>query len=226
MRGASLSFLAFLGAIITCGGEKTATTTPPGSDPASPCPSGYPYCPTLDACLLPGRTCPPVGDAGPGAPGSFGGGGAPSADAATVFSGADYLEAGPLPLASTPNQIRCGQATCSATNQYCCSGMGGSGNGSGFETCSDKFCPLRRECDETADCVGNEVCCYEVVAAPPPILAASCVPRSQCNFEGDLWVACATQADCAAVGAPPCVAQQCGTTTIQSCGPITRSKCR
>lgn len=102
--------------------------------------------------------------------------------------------------------------------------MGGSGNGSGFVTCNATFCPMRRECDEPSDCLGDDVCCFSVVASPPPIMASSCVPPDQCGYE-HTYLGCATQADCEANNAPPCVSQPCGGGDIQTCGPITRSSC-
>jgi hypothetical protein len=165
--------------------------------------------------------CPPTPDAGT----VDDAGSLPGVDAPEPGRGAPGTsDAPPLRLPSTPGMVRCGNAMCDAVNAYCCSGAGGSGGG-GFETCSPTFCGYRRECDETADCVGTEVCCYSVVASPPAILASSCVQRDQCAYDGS-WIACGTQEDCSSVGAPPCVAQSCGGATLQSFCPITRSACR
>lgn len=134
------------------------------------------------------------------------------------------------PQESTPNQIRCGNALCDVVSEYCCTGGGvgptGSGGGNGrFENCSTTFCGYRRECDETADCVGTEVCCYSVVASPPAVLASACQQPAQCAFDG-YWLGCGSQDDCTAAGAPDCVAQACGGQVVQTCGPITRSACK
>jgi len=209
-----------LGGIVFCGGQKS------GDNHSGPCPEGYPYCATLDACLLPGKSCPPAVDAAT----VNDVGSAPGIDAASGAEegGSDAFaqpDAPPLPLPPTPNQVRCGSALCDATKEYCCAGAGGSGGGGPFETCGSAFCGFRRECDETADCVGTEVCCYSVFASPPPILGSRCVQRSECGISG-YWFGCGTQADCSAVGAPACVAQECGGATIQTCGPVTRSACR
>ncbi len=149
-----------------------------------------------------------------------------------------------LPQPSTPGMTRCGGAMCDSQSQICCSGMagsgvggsdgggsdggapgvGGSGTSAGFESCSSTFCPFRRECDETADCVGTEVCCFSVFASPPAILGSTCQQPANCAFDG-YWLGCGSQDDCEAADAPPCVAQLCGGQTIQTCGPITRSAC-
>jgi hypothetical protein len=154
-------------------------------------------------------------------------GGSPAAQGGGGFNqgagGFDY-DAQPLAYGPTPGQIRCGNKFCNSDTENCCSGMAGSGNGSGFENCVAGFCPYRRECDETADCVGNEVCCYEL--AGPGDLSASCVPPSQCPVGNGLWIACSAQADCDKMNAPPCVAQQCLGSTVQTCGPITRVYCK
>jgi hypothetical protein len=203
-------------------------STQGGSDATGECPTGYPYCPTIDACLLPGRVCPaddddnsggtaPIDDPAPGISGSGGVGG-------SISSGGQPTT-GELSQEPTPGMIRCGDSLCDSYTQYCCSGLGGSGSGSGFETCSDSFCSARRECDETSDCVGTEVCCFSVISSPPPILAATCQQPEQCGYDGS-YIGCGSQADCDAAGAPDCVAQPCGGATIQTCGPITRSFCK
>jgi hypothetical protein len=204
--------VALLLCTFSCGESKRNTTDGAQSsdEPSDQCPEGYPYCAALDACLLPGRTCPNEGAGGAGAAG-MSDGGRPALPE--------------LPQETTPGQIRCGGAMCESYTEYCCSGAGGNGNGSGFESCSSSSCPLRRECDETADCVGTEVCCFSVVASPPPVLASSCEEPEQCAFDG-YWIGCGSQADCDAIGAPGCVAQPCGDQTIQTCGPITRSACK
>jgi hypothetical protein len=126
-----------------------------------------------------------------------------------------------LPLAPTPNQIRCGAATCPVETDYCCSSADDT-----FDLCSPTFCGVRRECDETADCLPGEVCCYRVFLSPPPAVGSTCVPKGQCSFEGLTWIACSSQSDCQAEGAPACVAQQCRSATLQTCGPITRTDCK
>jgi hypothetical protein len=154
-----------------------------------------------------------------------------------------------LPQEPTPGNIRCGSQMCDAQSQLCCSGMAGSGVGgggvggsgmagsgvaglgtggssigTGFESCSTAICPYRRECDEPADCVGTEVCCFHVVASPPSVLASSCEQPEQCAFDG-YWLGCGSHEDCDAAGAPDCVAQNCKGETIQTCGPISRTAC-
>jgi hypothetical protein len=88
-----------------------------------------------------------------------------------------------LPLGSTPNQIRCGDSLC-AINAYCCLSTqdGSLATGVTFDSCRDSFCPLRRECDETADCNAGQICCYSVVTGPPvqtcgPIVRSACKNR-------------------------------------------------
>ena len=217
---------ALLGSVVACGGVSTldgstSNTPSAGATSQAGCPAGYPYCATLDACLLPDHSCPPVamsepGDAGPAAGGNTS---SEDPDAAPPNSA--------LPLPSTPDKIRCGADLCDAVNGYCCSDIQSSSNFSGatFDTCSATFCPFRRECDETADCTSGEVCCYSVVASPPAVLASSCVPSGECAYDG-AWVACGSQADCSNAGAPPCMAQQCAGATLQACGPISHFACK
>jgi hypothetical protein len=231
MRSVRAAWLILTVCLINCGGEskKAASRSSGGvggDEPksgqmeSSGCPEGFPYCPTLDACLLPGRVCPASAGTG-GGPESKPTAGGASGDAP------DDPDLPPLPLPSTPAQIRCGQSVCDSETEYCCSGSGGSsvGGGSGFETCSATACPYRRECDETADCVGTEICCYSVVASPPAVLAGSCLQPAACAFDG-YWQACGSQADCAATSRPACVAQDCAGATLQTCGSITRSVCK
>lgn len=246
-----LAWSGILVGLVACGGQNHRSSgsggSPSGDSTADACPTGYPYCASIDACLLPGRVCPsespgdgedhtdpppqaasgsgPGGGPGLGFGGSAGaafGGSAGSSDGGSQSGGGQSTE---LAYPSTPGSIRCGDALCDAATQYCCSGMGGSGNGSGFETCSDTFCPERRACDEPSDCVGTEVCCFSVVSSPPPILASYCAQPQECAFPG-IYLGCGSQADCDALGAPDCVAQPCGGGTLQTCGPITRDLCK
>jgi hypothetical protein len=189
-----------------------------------------------------------VGDGGISAGGSSGDGATNTGGSAAGSGAGAGGETGgaptdpDLPQDPTPGRIRCGTTTCDAATALCCSGMagsgmggsgaggsgvsgsGGSGIGTGFESCSPTFCPYRRECDEPADCVGIEVCCFSVVASPPAILASSCQQPENCAFDG-YWLGCGSQDDCDAAEAPDCVAQVCAGQTIQTCGPITRSAC-
>lgn len=166
-----------------------------------------------------------TGGMGPDSGGtSSGEGGAGDAGSATGGTGAASGGNAPMLDDPTPGQTRCGGTLCDSSSEYCCSGMAGSGGGTGFEMCSATFCPFRRECDEPSDCVGGDVCCYSVFMSPPPIMGARCIPAAECMSDYD-WLGCATQADCEAQGAPACVSQPCGGGTIQTCGPVRRSSC-
>ena len=239
MRFPKPVYAGLLAGVITCGGQNSRTQQGPGiagngneggGGDGSRCPQGYPYCPTIDACLLPGRECPPADDDEPnGVPGAGGSdtvGALGGSDGEVGAAGKGEVNVGGQPGGlssvlwdSTPGQIRCGNDLCDSFNEYCCASSDGV-----FDTCSGPFCPLRRECDEQSDCLGDDVCCYSAVQSPPVIMAGICEPAGQCVYD-QTWLACGSQADCEALGAPPCVSQPCGRGTMQTCGPITRSFC-
>src|SRR5687768_8452313 len=141
-------WLVLLTGVVTCGGQNSRQTESSAGTGASAgragngsgaskagsgCPDGYPYCATLDACLLPGRECPsgdpPAGGSDAGEDAAQGG----AIGDVPVQPGGGLSSTLEEP---TPGQIRCGNGLCDSFDEYCCSGMGGSGNGSGFETCS------------------------------------------------------------------------------------------
>ncbi len=180
---------------------------------------------------------PGSGGAGDGAGGSGGGSGGAGDGSGGAGTGGTVLEVdggtsdvpqeiAAAPITSTPNRINCGGTWCDATKAYCCNtGAGGVGGNATFNSCRVDFCPYRRECDETADCVAGEVCCFSVFSSPPPTLGSTCVPAAQCGLAGTNWFGCGSDADCTAVGAPGCVSQDCGGANVQTCGPLSRHVC-
>jgi hypothetical protein len=237
--------------LVMCGGTSERTRSNDGPSAARGAMSGQ----AGDRSSNAGGSGGSIGRGGIGNAGSLGGGATHTGGSAPEDGAGMGGEAGnapphpDLPQDPTPGRIRCGSTTCDAQSQLCCSGMagsgvggaspadsgagglsasgsgaGGSGIGTGFESCSPTFCPYRRECDEPADCIGTEVCCFHVVASPPAVLASSCQQPEMCAFDG-YWLGCGSQDDCAAAGAPDCVAQVCKGQTIQTCGPITRTAC-
>ena len=209
---------ALLGASLACGGRSSS------SHETEPCPVGFGRCTTDGPCVPIGMGCPGAEDAST-ADGSLP---RPNSVTATVASGATGAGGASTPVLQppTPNAIRCGGRTCDATKEYCCTsgGNGGAGGGGTFNTCSPTFCPQRRECDETADCLGTDVCCFSVVSSPPPVLASHCAPRGECGSDY-AWIGCGSQEDCTALGAPECVAQTCRGSHVQTCGPVRRTSC-
>ena len=131
-----------------------------------------------------------------------------------------------LPLASTPKRIRCGPSVCNIDASCCLSRPDPSELSPTLTACSNDFCSMRRECDQTADCGQGQICCYSVVSSPPAVVGSYCTVPANCGGGTPSWVACGTQADCSNLGAPPCMAQQCAGTIVQACGPIPYSACR
>lgn len=164
-----------------------------------------------------------------------GGARTPLTDAAPVesSSGADtpiYLDGALLP--PTPGQIRCGSITCSDGDQ-CCLREKGSPASNGCDSRSKSTChgtQSARVCDQTADCYTGETCCWFITATPPATIGSGCYPSTNGSVNPDClgkreWIACGSDDDCLAIGAPPCVAQRCRGDILQSCGPIPSEFC-
>lgn len=159
-----------------------------------------------------------------------GGGRTPLADAAAAASGSggdDQASWDGGLLASTPGRVRCGSITCGYGDKCCLRDEGRPAS----KGCTrlDDTChgPRGRVCDETADCAPGEICCWGVFTSPPPSISSYCVPSTDGKVTCDRndFVACGSDDDCRAVGAPACVAQQCRADILQSCGLMPSSYC-
>ena len=133
---------------------------------------------------------------------------------------------------STPGAIRCGNGTCAAGTEECCLRSDGvpASNGCGSRgnvTCNGT--QTVRRCDEAADCNQGELCCLSVFTSPPAILGSTCTSASnpdaveECQADGA--VGCGSDADCDALGLPPCVAQLCRGDILQTCGRLPSNLC-
>jgi hypothetical protein len=225
--------LASLGVAVivayACGGETKQSCS-------GPCGAGYVFCPAANVWVAQGSACPEGtgGGAGSEGPVVVGRGGDALdvvVDAAAPEPGATdaappTIVDGALVYGPSPNEVRCGSTTCNVLHEFCCESPGNGAGGFGpFVSCGSA-CGPHRECDETADCVGDQICCMSVIASPPPVLGAYCTAPHNCAGEGS-WIACNSQDDCTAAGvSAPCTAQLCGQTVVQSCGPISHSACR
>lgn len=135
-------------------------------------------------------------------------------------------------LASTPDQIRCGSITCGYGDQ-CCLRREGSPASNACDSRSKGTCngtQGTRVCDETADCYPGENCCWNIISTPPATIGSGCYPSANGSVNPDCigkrqWIACGSDDDCHAAGAPPCFAQRCRGDILQSCGPIPSEFC-
>lgn len=130
-------------------------------------------------------------------------------------------------LASTPGRVRCGLITCSYGEQCCLRQEGRPGSDGCAPLNGTCHGPARRVCDETADCAPGEICCWAVLSSPPPSIGSYCIPSmdGETNCNRNDFVACGSNDECRAVGAPDCVAQQCRADILQSCGLMPSSYC-
>jgi hypothetical protein len=128
-------------------------------------------------------------------------------------------------LASTPGQVRCGPLTC-GQGQECCLRKEGrpASDGCSSPGSSGATACYWRKCDESGDCAAGEFCYWIVLTSPPPTLGSYCVLSPDASA-GSGYVACGSDEDCRAVGAPPCVAQRCRGDILQSCGRMPSEKC-
>jgi hypothetical protein len=131
-----------------------------------------------------------------------------------------------VPLRTTPKRMSCGDRVCDMDAHCCLSRPNESDQSPTLTSCSRSFCSMRRECDESADCVSGEICCYSVVSSPPSVLGSYCGLRAKCGVDAESWIACGKPQDCSNVDAPACVAQKCAGTIVQACGQIPRAACR
>jgi hypothetical protein len=132
------------------------------------------------------------------------------------------------PLAATPGQVRCGSITCGVGDK-CCLRQEGRPASNGCALLNDTCHGTQdtRVCDETADCAPGEICCLGVFSDPPPTIGSYCVPSTdgKASCDRNDFVACGSDDDCRAVGAPSCVAQRCRADILQSCGLMPSSYC-
>ena len=126
------------------------------------------------------------------------------------------VDAGPpeggLPT-TDPGSVRCNGATCAAINHFCC-------DQSGAESCLAKPIPgacagFTRECDEKADCIGQNVCCI------PPNASIKVAYNTRCeancgNNDPFSYQVCKTSAEC--LNGMACIGQPCLGTVIYTCG--------
>ncbi len=149
-----------------------------------------------------------------GAGGGGGGGGGGKVDAGSVGSGA--VEGG-API--NAGKVGCGVTPgCDLSTSTCCVlGDGGAAcmSGTGAACPSLGGDPVKRSCDETSDCPGGEICCWEIVNNTA--IGSSC--HADCGGNGGRRAqACKQQSECkngtcdiraCSVGGP-----------IESCGPL------
>ena len=135
-------------------------------------------------------------------------------------------------LPPTPGLVRCGEIVCADGYQCCVREERGDPASIGCDRRPSTVCDGssgRRECDETADCGQDELCCWGVVYRPPATLASYCYSPSTGGGATSCppldLIGCGSEADCDAVGAPACVAQQCRGDIIQTCGYIPSDSC-
>jgi hypothetical protein len=119
-----------------------------------------------------------------------------------------------------PGNVRCGGDTCGPAD-HCCVTTGGVPASNG---CASRYATLCngtqvvRDCDQSADCHPDEVCCLEAVSGLS--VGAYCTQRDATTggCPTGMYVGCASDADCTALAAPACVAQACGADVLQTCG--------
>jgi hypothetical protein len=137
-------------------------------------------------------------------------------------------EGGLLP--PTPRRVRCGATVCAEGYECCLRDDEGSPAAIGCDWRSNAGCiNWPRTCDETADCGPGELCCWFVSHSSPQTWASFCrnvgPGRTATSCSVTNGIGCSSDADCTAVGAPPCVAQRCRGDIIQTCGPLQDSSC-
>jgi hypothetical protein len=128
-------------------------------------------------------------------------------------------------LPSTPGQIRCGSITCGYGYQ-CCVRTFGNPASDGCDDRAKSACrhdEYVRTCDEAADCYPGERCCWLVQGGPAFVSYCTSAAEPSCAT-GDT-VACGSDDDCRAAGAPSCVAQRCRGDILQSCGALPSQYC-
>jgi hypothetical protein len=135
-------------------------------------------------------------------------------------------------LPPTPGLVRCGEIVCAEGYECCVREGRGDPASIGCDARSNATCngsAGRRKCDETADCGQGELCCWVVVHSPPATLASYCYSPgaglAATNCPSLDSAGCGSEADCDAIGAPACVAQQCRGDIIQTCGYIPSESC-
>jgi hypothetical protein len=135
-------------------------------------------------------------------------------------------------LGPTPGLVRCRETVCTEGYQCCVREGRGDPPSIGCDRRPSAVCngsSGRRECDETADCGPGELCCWEMAYSPPPTMVSYCYSPgaglAATNCPPMHLIGCGSEADCDAVGAPACVAQQCRGDIIQTCGYIPSDSC-
>jgi hypothetical protein len=141
-------------------------------------------------------------------------GNAPPADAALDGSTPDGAAAagdgGPV-----AGRIACGATTCATASQFCCAMLDGGASCQANEGACVALGGVQRQCEKTADCPANNVCCYEFTSIP----ATTGCHANDCNGGGGMRVeACRSQSDCTTgtCSTHTCVAGG----SIQSCAPF------
>jgi hypothetical protein len=185
----------------TRGGDNSDTGAgDPGAGDAGSGDSGV--TPALDGSAA-GEAQAPIGDdatapANDGAAG-IGPDGSPLGDGA----GADGPVAG---------RIACGAATCATSAQFCCAQLDGGASCQSSEPACAALAGVQRQCEKTADCPANNVCCYEFSSIP----ATTSCHANDCNGGNGMRVeACRSQSDCTT---GTCATRTClAGGSIQSC---------
>jgi hypothetical protein len=131
-------------------------------------------------------------------------------------SGAVQVEAG-ADAGSNPNYVSCGASDCDVGDSgstFCCARSdGGKSCDTSAQQCSRDAGNVRFECDEAADCAGNDMCCLVQGGADGLGGAAGC--QVQCNAT-EIHL-CKTDADCGSGGACAPVSCYGGTRTFMAC---------
>lgn len=131
-------------------------------------------------------------------------------------------------LPPTPGLVRCGEIVCAEGYECCVRESRGDPPSNGCDSPpSGAFCngsQGTRRCDETADCGSGELCFWETEGIPQT-LTSFCQGAVFLGAWDYSRIGCGSEADCDAVGAPACVAQQCRGDIIQTCGYIPSDMC-
>ena len=105
------------------------------------------------------------------------------------IDGAAIADGGLVP---DPGLLQCGASVCATATQLCCIADNGSvGCVAGSSSCAG----LERECDEAADCAGDDRCCVPMTARVFPAYRTQCAPGCDIN-KGFFFQVCKTQAEC------------------------------
>jgi hypothetical protein len=153
--------------------------------------------------------------------GGTGEGQAPTSDDATTAPSdggpGPAADGGPIgdsaaPDGPVPDRIACGATTCSTSGQFCCAQLDGGASCQSSEQACMALIGVQRQCEKTADCPANNVCCYEFSSIP----ATTSCHANDCNGGNGMRVeACRSQSDCTT---GTCATRTCvAGGSIQSC---------